>query len=261
MTFSSIELTHSSGLATITLNRPEVHNAFNAEVINELLTALAEIANGDARVFLLKANGKHFSAGADLKWMRETAKLSRHENIEDASQLAKLMQTLNSISIPTIACVQGAAFGGALGLISCADIALASTDAFFCLSEVKIGLIPAVISPYVINAIGQREARRYFLTAEKFNANDAQKLGLIHEVFEPNQLNDATNKLIDTLLKNSPNALKLAKELIFNVSNATTEQSVIEYTQELIAEVRVSPEGQEGLNAFFEKREPNWITT
>lgn len=249
------------GVATLTLNRPEVHNAFDDAIIDSLIGHLKEIAgNPSIRILVLRSEGKNFSAGADLNWMRRMAANSHADNLVDARGLAELMQRLNDLPQATIALVQGAAFGGAVGLAACCDMVIATEASLFCLSEVKIGLIPAVISPYVVRAIGERQARRYFLSAEPFNAEQAQQWGLVHEVVANNDaLAPAGNTLIAKLLNNSPAAVAAAKQLIFGVSGRPIDGEVIEDTARRIADIRVSNEGQEGLSAFLNKRKPNWI--
>jgi methylglutaconyl-CoA hydratase len=247
------------GVAQLTLNRPEVHNAFDDIMIGELIQALdAFAANNQVRVLLLRSNGKNFSAGADLGWMRSMAQKNYADNLLDAGELAKLMQKLDNFPAPTITLVQGAAFGGAVGLAACCDIAIASDKASFCLSEVKIGLMPAVISPYVVRAIGERASRRYFLTAERFFAAEALQLGLLHQVVSDDELQQAGDAMVQTLLANSPAAVKAAKSLIFTVANQPTTQALIDETSRRIAAIRVSEEGQEGLSAFLQKRTPAW---
>lgn len=248
------------GVATLTLNRPEVHNAFDDAMIAELIAVLKDLANNDkVQMLVLTANGKNFSAGADLNWMRSMAQKDYNQNLADASELATLMHRLDKFPKPTIALVKGAAFGGALGLVACCDIAVAEENASFCLSEVRIGLIPAVISPYVMRAIGERESRRYFLTAERFMAPKAKQLGLLHEVVGDGELADSAETFITTLLQNSPAALTAAKSLIHNIYNRKISNNVIAHTEQAIAEIRVSAEGQEGLTAFLEKRKPAWL--
>src|SRR5690554_1448507 len=252
MSYVAIDLTIADHVAWLTLNRPEVHNAFDDRMIAELLDALACVRDSrDVRALVLRSEGKNFSAGADLGWMRSMAAKNYAENIADAGELSRLMQELDQLPQPTIALVQGAAFGGAVGLAACCDIALAMPSSSFCLSEVKIGLIPAVISPYVMRAIGTRQARRYMLTAERFSAEEAMRIGLVHNVVE--SLDDAIKPLIKTLIDNSPAAVTEAKQLALAIDqqplNATTRQTTIER----IAEIRVSAEGQEGLSAFLEK--------
>lgn len=254
-----IIVSEDKGVATVTLNLPQKHNAFDDQVIAGLTNAFRTIdENESIRIMVLAANGKSFSAGGDLAWMKRMASYSYEENLVDAQALAEMLRTLNCMSKPTIARVQGAAFGGAVGLVSCCDIAVGSEKAKFCLSEVKVGLVPATISPYVIAAIGQRAARRYFLTAELFNAQIALNLGLLSEVVDEDQLDKEIDKIIAALLSNSPMAISASKQLISDVANMKIDDSLIKQTSELIAKVRVSEEGQEGLTAFLEKRPPNW---
>lgn len=253
-------LDNNAGLATITLNRPEIHNAFDDQFIQELTETLKQLdKNASVRAVILAANGKSFCAGADLNWMQRIAKYSLEENLKDALALAHLMQTLNNLSKPTIALVQGAAYGGGVGLVACCDIAIASPDAIFCLSEVKIGLVPAVISPYVIAALGERTARRYFITAEKFDGHEALRLNLVHAVIDTKQLQDTGRQMAESILNNAPQAISAAKKLITQVANQPIDEKLINLTAECIADIRVSKEGQEGLKAFLEKRQPNWI--
>ncbi len=257
-----IELKKHGGLATVTLNRPEKHNAFDDEIIQQLTDAFNNVEQDDAvRVIVLAAEGKNFSAGADLAWMQAMASYSYEQNLADARKLALMLKTLNNLTKPTIARVQGAAFGGAVGLVSCCDMAVGSDDASFSLSEVKIGLIPATISPYVITAMGARAARRYFLTAERFSAETALKHGLLSEVCARDKLTECTDLLVDALMANSPQAVRQAKQLVHDVSNADLDDALIEDTSVRIAKIRTSSEGQEGLKAFLEKRSPNWTIT
>ena len=246
------------GIATLTLNRPEVHNAFDDVMISELLQALKDVEDSEqARVLVLLSEGKNFSAGADLNWMRSMADKNYQQNVEDAGELGLLMERLDLLSKPSIALVQGAAFGGAVGLAACCDIVLAQPRSSFCLSEVKIGLIPAVISPYVVRTIGERQSRRYMLTAERFFADEAQKLGLVNDVVD--DFEEPLNNLLDALLANSPQAVTACKELIRNVGSRPINKDVREHTIKAIAEIRVSDEGQEGLSAFLEKRPAAWL--
>jgi len=248
------------GIATVTLNNEEKHNAFDDMMIGELTETFEHVANNDnVRVMVLSANGKSFSAGADLNWMKRISQYAYKENLADASALANMLKTLNFMPKPTIARVQGAAFGGAVGLVSCCDIAVASVHASFCLSEVKIGLIAATISPYVIAAIGSRAARRYFNTAEKLDALMAKDLGLVSEIVDAEQLDTSINTFIDALLRNSPAALKATKQLVFDIAGREINTGLIQETSKRIAAIRVSPEGQEGLTAFLEKRPAEWI--
>jgi methylglutaconyl-CoA hydratase len=257
MNFQYISLEQQGNVATLTLNRPEVHNAFDDVMIAELLSALEQVSNdANARLLVLRSNGRNFSAGADLAWMRSMAAKNYDENIADASELARLMQNLDELSKPTLCLVQGAAFGGAVGLAACCDIVVAEAQASFCLSEVKIGLIPAVISPYVMRAIGSRQARRYMLTAERFNAYTAKHLGLVHEIVD--DLDTAVTEFASTLCANSPAAVRAAKQLIADLDQQPLDDQAQRLTIERIAAIRVSAEGQEGLSAFLEKRSPNW---
>ncbi|RUO49708.1 enoyl-CoA hydratase-related protein [Pseudidiomarina donghaiensis] len=260
MNYHAITLSVADHVAWLTLNRPEVHNAFDDRMIAELLDALAAVRNNNqVRVLVLRSEGKNFSAGADLGWMRSMAAKNYDENIADAAELSRLMQELDELPQPTIALVQGAAFGGAVGLAACCDIALATPASSFCLSEVKIGLIPAVISPYVMRAMGTRQARRYMLTAERFNAEEALRIGLVHDIAE--DLKQAAQPLIEALINNSPAAVAAAKSLAMAVDQQPLNANTRQLTIERIAEIRVSAEGQEGLSAFLEKRAPNWKTT
>lgn len=247
------------GVAAVTLNRPEKHNAFDDAVIAELRQAFDALAcRDDVRVVVLASRGKNFSAGADLGWMKRMAQYDYQHNLEDARLLAGMLKALYELPQPTIARVQGAAFGGAVGLVSCCDMAVASERASFCLSEVKIGLIPATISPYVIRAMGERASRRYFATAERFRADEAHRLGLVSEVAAEEDLDGALNGLIEALLQNGPLAVRAAKQLVADVSGKEISPQLIEHTCESIARIRVSEEGQEGLGAFLSKRSPGW---
>ena len=248
------------GVARLTLDRAEKHNAFDDELIAELIQALEHIVQDDAvRVLVLGANGKSFSAGADLNWMRRMADYDEGQNLADAMQLAELMRLLNTLPIPTIARVQGAAFGGGVGLVACCDIVVASEAAMFSLSEVKLGLIPGVISPYVLRAIGERAARRYMLSAERFDARQACQLGLVHEVVTVTELDARVEDLVNILLECGPQAQTAAKDLIQALSGRFIDQSVIAESARRIASIRASDEGREGLNAFLEKRKPSWV--
>jgi len=247
------------GVATVTLNNPDKHNAFDDGVITTLMTVFMHIAGrDDIRIMVLASKGKSFSAGADLGWMKRMASYNYEENLADANSLANMLKALNFMPQTTIAKIQGAAFGGAVGLASCCDIVIASNKASFCLSEVKLGLIPATISPYVVNAIGQKASRRYFQTAERFFADQAMKLGLVDEVVEIAELNKTVDNMISTLLSNSPAAVKQSKQLALDVAYQDIDNALLDMTSERIASIRVSKEGQEGLSAFFEKRAPKW---
>lgn len=250
----------SRGVATLTMNRPELHNAFDDALIAALTGELRRLeANNFVRVVIIAASGKSFSAGADLSWMRRMADYTREENLNDALALAELMRTLATLSKPTIAQVQGAAYGGGVGLVACCDMAVAGSRAAFCLSEVKLGLIPAVISPYVVEAIGPRAARRYFQSAEVFDAAEAHRLGLVHEVTTEEELPAAVERLAGSLLANGPHAMAAAKTLVARVASGPIDEAMIRDTAERIAAARASAEGKEGLSAFLEKRKPRWV--
>lgn len=250
----------SRGVATLTMTRGDMHNAFDDAMIADLTGKLKQLESNDAvRIVVLAAEGKSFSAGADLNWMKRMAGYSYEENFEDAMGLGGLLETLNFLKKPTIAKVQGAAFGGGVGLVAACDMAVGSEYASFCLSEVKLGLIPAVISPYVVNAMGQRASRRYMLTAERFKADEALRFGLLHEVVGADELDDAVEKMIDALMGNGPASVAACKDLIFAVYNRPVDESVIKDTAERIAKQRASDEGKEGLGAFLEKRKPAWV--
>ncbi len=248
------------GVATVTLNRPDKHNAFNDQIIADLEAAFIRAGkSSDVRILVLAAEGKSFSAGADLGWMKRMADYDYADNLRDAEGLASMLKTLNFLPKPTIAKVQGASFGGAVGLVACCDLVVASDKASFCLSEVKLGLIPATISPYVIAALGERAARRYFITAERFSAETAEGLGLVTKLSTAESLAADTDELVTQLLNNGPEAMILSKRLVQDVANKTISNELIKDTSERIAAARVSAEGQEGLKAFFEKRTAAWI--
>lgn len=248
------------GVATVTLNNPDKHNAFDDVLIKQLTQSFIDIANNDdVRVMILASNGRSFSAGADLGWMKRMAQYDFEDNLQDARELAGMLSALANIPQPTIAAVQGAAFGGAVGLISCCDIALASERAIFSLSEARIGLIPATIAPYVIKAIGERASRRYFMTGERFEADTAYHLGLVASVVAPDGLFDAVQEEVSYILKCGPQAVRAAKTLIDAVSGKAIDKHLIEDTCQRIANIRVSDEAQEGLGAFLEKRQPAWV--
>lgn len=250
------------GIAYVTLNRAEKHNAFDDEMISALTMHFEQAAQQDSvRALVLQAEGKSFSAGADLNWMKRMATYTRDENERDAMGLATMLHTLYTLPKPTIARVQGAAFGGAVGLIACCDMAIGSKLSKFCLSEVKIGLIPATISPYVIEAMGKRICKRYFQTAEVFSARRARRLGLLSEAVTEDELDQTVEDILQQVLKNSPQAVTAAKALVQEVAGQSVDKALLERTSRLIADIRVSEEGQEGLHAFLEKRRPNWQET
>ena len=248
------------GVGIVTLNRPERHNAFDDALIQELIAALAAMEADDAvRVLVVSSKGKSFCSGADLNWMKRAAHFSAEESQRDSRALAEMLRALAQMRKPTIARVQGPAYGGGVGLVAACDIAIATFDAHFALSEVRLGIIPAVISPHVIAAIGERYARRYMLTAERFSAAEAYRIGLLHEIVPgEEELDEAVGEIVDALLKNSPNALGECKELIRAVASRPLTQEVIEDTAQRIARLRASDEGKEGMSAFLEKRKPNW---
>jgi methylglutaconyl-CoA hydratase len=249
-----------NAVALITLNRPEVHNAFDETLIAELTEALrSSEADAAVRAVVLLGAGESFCAGADLNWMRKMAGFSRAQNLADARALTALLSTLNTLSKPTIARVHGAAFGGGVGLVACCDIAVGTQAATFALSEARLGLIPAAISPYVIEAIGVRAARRYFLTAERFTAAEAYRLGLLHELVAPGELDARINELLGFLVIAGPRAQGEAKALIRAVAHRPIDARVIADTARRIARVRASPEGKEGVAAFLAKRKAAWV--
>ena len=247
------------GRATVTLNRPDVHNAFDDKLIALLTKELEALDRSPTvGVVVLAAAGKSFCAGADLKWMRRMVEYSEAENQADAEALAALMKTLNRLSKPTVAEVQGAAYGGGVGLICCCDIAIASKAAQFSISEVRLGLIPSVISPYVVSVIGERQARRYALGAETFDAIEAKRIGLVHEVTAAEDLQMAVDTMVEALLANGPAAMAETKDQIAGVVNRPIDDNLIAAAAARIARIRVSDEGCEGVAAFLEKRKPGW---
>lgn len=247
-------------IATVTLNRAEKHNAFDDEMIKELTRVFKKAGDDKSvRALILRAEGKSFSAGADLNWMKKMASYTEAQNESDALALATMLQTLYKMPKPTIARVQGAAFGGAVGLIACCDIAIGSKLSKFCLSEVKIGLIPATISPYVVEAMGARVCRRYFQTAEVFSARRARRLGLLSESVTEDELDSTIDNILSNILKNGPQAVAKAKDLAQWVSTQEINDALLIKTSKLIAQVRTSEEGQEGLSAFLEKRSASWV--
>ena len=246
-------------VAWITLAKPDIHNAFDDQMIADLHSIFKQLANdNNTRIVVLQSEGRSFSAGADLNWMKRMAQYSYQQNVEDAHSLAAMLYTLNTLPQLTIAKIQGATMGGAVGLVACCDVAIASNKAVFCLSEVKLGLIPAAISPYVIGAIGKRAARRYFQTAEVFDAQTALSLGLLSESVDHEQLESTITDLIHKCLKNGPQAMRADKQLIVDVADKQINTKLLEQTSRAIAEIRVSKQGQEGLLAFLEKRNANF---
>ena len=255
----ALTITREGPLARLRLERPELHNAFDAALISALTSALGQLADdAQVRVVVLEGSGRSFSAGADLNWMRGMASADEATNREDALALARLMRALDELPKPTIARVHGAALGGGVGLVACCDIAIGVPEAKFGLTEARLGLLPAVISPYVIAAIGSRQARRWFATGEVFDAQAAQRMGLLHEVVPAAELDDAVQRQVALLLKAGPVATAQAKALVRSVQAHVARDALDAATADLIAALRVSPEGQEGLAAFLDKRPPAW---
>jgi len=249
--------TDTRGICTLSLNRPKVHNAFDSDLIENLSIQLQFALDDDTiRVIVITGEGTSFSSGADINWMRSMVEFDHQHNSMDAMKLAQLLQKLYTAPKPTIAKVNGSAYGGALGIIACCDIAIAADDAAFAFTEVKLGIIPAVVSPYVVNAIGFRNTRRLFLTAEQFNATQAQQMGLIHKLAAPGTLDEALEHEIQLLLQAGPSAQMECKRLIQKLAGLSDD--IAQYTAELIAQIRISQEGQEGLAAFLDKRKPQW---
>jgi len=256
----SLLIERSGALLTLRLNRPDLHNAFDAGLIAALTTALEDAGRDPAvRAVVLAAQGASFSAGADLQWMRGMAAASEADNRSDALALARLMRTLDELPRPTLARVQGAAFGGGVGLVACCDIAIATEDARFGLTESRLGLLPAVISPYVVEAIGPRQARRWFATGEHFDAATALRIGLLHQVVPAARLDAAVAHQLALLGKAGPVAAASAKALVRQVVASGDRDALDAANADLIARLRVSPEGQEGLGAFLGKRAPGWV--
>ena len=255
----ALTITREGPVARLRMDRPDLHNAFDAGLIGDLASALARLGE-DARVraVVLEGSGRSFSAGADLNWMRGMAAADEATNREDALALARLMRTLDELPKPTVARVHGAALGGGVGLVACCDIAIGVPEAKFGLTEARLGLLPAVISPYVIAAIGARQARRWFATGEVFDAQAARRMGLLHEIVPASELDAAVERQLTLLLKAGPVATAQAKTLVRSVQAHVDRDALDAATADLIAALRVSPEGQEGLSAFLDKRTPAW---
>lgn len=261
MTFETLELQREGFLATVTLNRPDVRNAFNETTIAELTEVFRSLdSDASVRVVVLAANGPAFCAGADLNWMKKMADYTYEENLADAGQLAAMLSAIYQCSKPVIARVQGDCYAGGMGLLAACDIAVSADTANFCLSEVKLGLIPATISPYVIRAMGEQAARRYFVTAERFSAQQASACGLVHELVSPELLDDKIAELVRQISANSPNAVRQAKRLVQTVAGQSLTQELVAETVKGIAEIRASDEGREGVRSFLEKRKPFWLS-
>jgi methylglutaconyl-CoA hydratase len=251
--------TDARGVATVTLNRPALRNAFDDAVINELAAVLGRLAADDAvRVVVLTGAGKAFSAGADLAWMRRMAEYGSDENFADAMRLARMLRQLNELPKATVARVNGPAYAGGLGLVACCDVAVAAETAVFCVSEARLGLVPGTISPYVVAAIGPRAARRYFLSAETFTAAEAQRLGLVHAVAPADGLDAAVEAIVTALLAGGVGAQGHSKRLVADVAGRPVTDGLLQLTAQAIADARASAEAREGLAAFFAKRKPSW---
>lgn len=257
---SRLDIQHEGHVCHVYLNRPELRNAFDAETIAELTHTFSELATDKAlRAIVLGAHGKAFCAGADLNWMRAMADYTWAENHADGGRLAQMLWTIASSPMPVIAKVQGDCYGGGVGLVACCDVVVAADSVGFCLSEAKLGLSPATISPYVIKAIGERAARRYFVTAERFTAARAQALGLVHEVCAADDLHEATQQVVHSITHNGPAAVRACKQLVKDVAGQALNETLRDMTARRIADIRASDEGREGLQAFLQKRSPSWL--
>ena len=255
-----LSITQTGSVARITLTMPEIRNAFSDEVIQAITEAFADVgARADVRAVVLAAEGPAFCAGANLNWMRRMADYTREENLADASKLAAMLRTIAECPKPTIARVQGDVYAGGMGLVAACDMAVSVDTAWYCLSEVKIGLAPATISPYVIRAMGARAAQRYFLTAERFTAAEAHRIGFVHEVVTADALDAKVDELLKALTSASPAAVVACKTLVADVVGRDIDEGLIAYTVEAIADIRASAEGREGVQAFLNKRKPAWL--
>lgn len=260
MSYTTLSLAREGHLARVTLNRPDVRNAFNDILISELTSAFNALSEAeDVRAVVLAASGTAFCAGADLNWIKKMAGYSREENFDDAKKLASMLHTIWTCQKPVIAAVQGDTYAGGMGLVAACDIAIAANHANFCLSEARIGLIPATIGPYVVRAMGEQAARRYFVTAERFDALHALRLGFVHEVVAPDALEMKVAEIAKTLAANSPAAVRESKRLVQNIAGRPVSLNLINETAEMIATARSSTEGREGVSAFLEKRKPSWL--
>ena len=256
----NLSITQSGAVARITLTQPEIRNAFSDDVIAELTAAFQDVgARPDVRAVVLAAEGPAFCAGANLNWMRRMADYTRDENLADAGKLAEMLRVIYTCPQPTIARVQGDVYAGGMGLVAACDMAVSVDTAGFCLSEVKLGLIPATISPYVIRAMGARAAHRYFLTAERFDAAEALRIGFVHAVVGADQLDAKVDELLKALTSTSPNAVRACKQLVQDVAEREIDASLIAATVEGIADIRASAEGREGVQSFLQKRKPGWL--
>jgi methylglutaconyl-CoA hydratase len=257
--YETIKVLRHGHVVRIVLNRPEVHNAFNGRMIEELAQAVSQL-EGDrsARVVILTGEGKSFCAGADLNWMREVIRYSYEQNLKESLAIAEFLYRLYALPIPTIARVNGAAIGGGAGFLSACDIVIASEEAKFGLSEVKIGLVPAAISPYVLRRIGESRAREYFLTGERFDARRALEIGLVNRAVPADKLDETVESMVKLLLGSGPEAVAKCKELLHRTPQLNLEEAK-DYTARMIAGLRISAEGQEGMASFLEKRKPRWV--
>jgi methylglutaconyl-CoA hydratase len=259
MHYETLAVATEGHIATVTLNRPDVRNAFNETMIAEITSAFEALgARDDVRAIVLAANGKAFCAGADLNWMKKMAGYSDDENRADAMRLARMLSAVYRCAKPVIARVQGDAYAGGMGLVCAADIVVAVDSAHFCLSEARLGLMPATIAPYVIRALGEQASRRYFVTAEVFDCASAERLGLVGERVSADQLDATVQRIADALCANSPNAVRECKRLVQDVAGETIDEALIEDTAARIARIRASDEGREGVSSFLEKRTPSW---
>jgi methylglutaconyl-CoA hydratase len=251
----------ADGNATVMLNRPEAHNAFDAEMVDTLTATLRKLESTPrVRAIVLTGAGKNFCAGADIEQMKRSARFSREQNLENARATALMLHTLHTLEKPTIACVRGAARGGGVGLVAACDIALAERGATFRLSEVKLGIIPAMISPYVIAAMGRHHAHRYMLSGEEFDSAEAFRTGLVHDICEEPELNGLVGRMLAHLYSSGPNAVVAIKKLAREVAGGRIDETLVETTAQRIADIRTTPEAQEGLSAFLEKRKASWVT-
>ncbi len=260
MEYQTLQIELSDNVASVWLNRPEVRNAFNETTIAEITQAFIALgADSRVKVIVLAARGPAFCAGADLNWMKKMAGYSHQENCADAALLASMLSVIHSCQKPVVASIQGDCYAGGMGLAAACDIAVAADSVQFCLSEVKLGLIPATISPYVIKAMGENAARRYFLTAERFSAVEAHRIGFIHAAVAADELDSTVDGIVRALLANSPNAVREAKRLVQDVAGQPVTEALIEKTVACIAAIRASEEGREGVRSFLEKRKPSWL--
>ncbi|MEY5097504.1 MAG: hypothetical protein RJA36_223 [Pseudomonadota bacterium] len=257
---SSLTVNIEAQRATVTLTRPELRNAFNDEVIADLTRAFTELGQrDDLRAIVLAAEGLAFCAGADLNWMRRMADYDRAQNLADAARLAEMLRVIHACPKPVVARVQGDVYAGGMGLVACCDIAISVDSAHYCLSETRLGLLPATISPYVMRAMGPRAAQRYCLSAERFDAAEALRIGLVHEVVAANRLDERVDAVVKALLNASPAAVRACKRLLQDVAQREIDAALIAATVEAIADIRASTEGREGVKAFLQKRQPSWL--